>query len=47
MELTAQFSGWHSVIKEFQKEIDGSGIQVTCFLFLDEDFPKYCLIYYS
>ena len=29
------FSGWHSVIKEFQKEIDGSSTQVTCFfLFL-------------
>ena len=25
------FSGWHSVIKEFQKEIHGSSTQVTCF----------------
>ena len=29
MELAAQFSGWRSVIKEFQKEIDGSSIHIS------------------
>ena len=27
------FSDWHSVVKEFQKELDGSSRQVICFFF--------------